>query len=243
MNIATPLGTYRWIEDWIKIPDPAATGNNGRTHGVAVTRDGRIVIFHQADPAVLIYSPAGELLNSWGEFPGAHGLTLVEEDGVELLWLADETTKEVVKATLDGEIVQSIPAPAHPAYATSKYIPTWAAVNEKRFGGNGDIWVADGYGCAASINGVRPSLSTASTPGAIFSRRSMAPRVPGDSTARMAWPAFIATASRNFTSRIAAITASRYTTPTVVSSAPSEKTTSPVRTAAISRTTASSWRS
>lgn len=31
-------------------------------------------------------------------------------------------------------------------YRHDQYSPTWVAVNEERHGGNGDIWVADGYG-------------------------------------------------------------------------------------------------
>lgn len=148
MLIDTPLGTYRWIENWITIPTSPLGQTNGRTHGVAVTKSGDIVIFHQADPAVLIYSPEGELRNAWGAFPGAHGLTIVNEDGADYLWLADESTKQVVKATLGGEIVQSLSQPDHPAYAEKKYVPTWAAVSERRRGGNGEIWVADGYGAS-----------------------------------------------------------------------------------------------
>ena len=137
MTITTPLGEYRWIENWITVPE----SQNGRTHGVAVTKAGEVVIFHQANPAVLIYSPEGKQLNAWGDFPGAHGLTLVEENGVEYLWLTDQETQQVVKTTLDGKIVQSIPAPVHEAYAEKKYVPTWAAA-----GADGEVWVADGYG-------------------------------------------------------------------------------------------------
>jgi hypothetical protein len=146
MLLKTDWRTYRWIEDWVKIPESALGITNGRTHGVVVTRAGQVVIFHQADPAVLIYSPEGRLLDSWGAFPGAHGLTLVEEDGVEFLWLVDQATKQVVKTTLEGKIVQTLEAPVHKAYPEAKYVPTWLAVNEKRFGGNGDLWLADGYG-------------------------------------------------------------------------------------------------
>jgi len=146
MLIETPLGTYRWIENWITIPDSPLGLENGRTHGIAVTRGGNVVIFHQANPAVLIYSPEGKLLDSWGNYPGAHGLTLVEEDGVEYLWLADQTLATVVKTTLSGEVLQILPAPVDSSYGESKYIPTWLAVNERRFGGNGDLWLADGYG-------------------------------------------------------------------------------------------------
>jgi hypothetical protein len=147
-TLETPVGNYRWIENWITIPDSPLGRTNGRTHGVAVLKSGEIVVFHQADPAVLFYSPDGTLLRSWGSFPGAHGLTLVEENGVEYLWLTDEVTKDVVKMSLDGVVVCRLAQPPHSAYAEGPYIPTWVAVAEDRFGGNGEIWVADGYGCS-----------------------------------------------------------------------------------------------
>ncbi len=142
--LKSKAGDYRWHENWAVIPEAGKA--NGRTHGVVVSRDGSVIVFHQATPGILIYSPQGELLQSWGDYPGAHGLTLVEEDGVEYLWLADQSTKRVEKTTLAGEVVQSIAQPEHPAYSEGKYVPTWVAVNEVRHGGNGDIWVADGYG-------------------------------------------------------------------------------------------------
>lgn len=148
MTLETPVGKFRWIENWITIPESPVGRTNGRSHGVAVLKTGEIVVFHQADPAVLFYSPGGKLLRSWGSFPGAHGLTLVEENGVEFLWLTDEVTKEVVKMSLEGSVVCRLEQPSHPAYDKGSYIPTWVAVAEERFGGNGDIWVADGYGCS-----------------------------------------------------------------------------------------------
>jgi hypothetical protein len=84
--IDTPLGTYRWVENWITIPDSSLGSENGRTHGVAVLSSGEIVIFQQANPAVLFFSPEGDLLRAWGDFPGAHGLTVVIEEGQERLW-------------------------------------------------------------------------------------------------------------------------------------------------------------
>jgi hypothetical protein len=148
MTLETSVETFRWIENWITIPDSPLGRTNGRTHGVTVLKNGEVVIFHQADPAVLFYSPDGKLLKSWGCFPGAHGLTLVEENGVEFLWLTDESTKVVVKMSLEGTVVSRLAQPSHPAYADGSCIPTWVAVAEERFGGNGDVWVADGYGCS-----------------------------------------------------------------------------------------------
>lgn len=141
--IDTKAGQYKWIENWATVPPT----ENGRTHGVGASKDGRVFVFNQAVPGMLVYSPEGELLESWGDYPGAHGLTFVEEDGVEYLWLADEVRKAVEKVTLSGEVVQSIAQAPHATYAEGgNYVPTWAAVNETRFGGNGDVWVTDGYG-------------------------------------------------------------------------------------------------
>ncbi len=137
---------YRWIEDWITIPASASAQENGRTHGVVVSRSGNIHLFHQASPSVLEFTPQGELVSSWGDYPGAHGMTLVEEDGVEFLWLVDQYSCAVHKTTLDGKVVQSLERPDHPAYANATYMPTWVAVWEERIGGNGDIWLSDGYG-------------------------------------------------------------------------------------------------
>lgn len=148
MILKTPLGNYRWLENWITIPDSPLGRTNGRTHGISVLKDGRIVLFHQADPGVLIYSAQGVLEQSWGHFPGAHGLTVVEEAGAELLWLTDQDTREVVKCTLDGSVRMRLPRPDHPAYQAGHYVPTWCAVAEQHRQGNGDIWVTDGYGCS-----------------------------------------------------------------------------------------------
>jgi hypothetical protein len=138
---------YEWIEDWAKIPDTKSGKENGRTHGVVVLKDGNIVVFNQADPAVLIFNPDRELLTSWGNrFGGAHGLTLTEENGEEYLWLTDQYSGEVIKTTIDGKAKLSIQKPGISLYNDKEYSPTWVAVFEDRFGGNGDIWVADGYG-------------------------------------------------------------------------------------------------
>lgn len=147
MQIGTGEHTYEWIGEWARIPDTETGRSNGRTHAVVVAADGRILVFHQANPALLIFAPDGTLLGTWGDrFLGAHGMTLVEEGGTEYLWLTDQYSGEVAKTTLDGRTVQTIQRPELPAYREGKYSPTWVAVFEERFGGNGDVWVADGYG-------------------------------------------------------------------------------------------------
>lgn len=144
MRLDTSVHKYRWHEDWVSVPPGNAAVPNGRTHGVAIDRKGNLYVFHQEVPAMLVYDQNGVLINSWGDYPGAHGLTLVEEGDDEFLWLTDQDKPAVEKTTLSGNVCQSID---QPDYAwREKYVPTWVAVNEARHGGNGDIWVADGYG-------------------------------------------------------------------------------------------------
>jgi hypothetical protein len=104
----------------------------------------------------------GNLESSWdGGLTEAHGMVLVVEDGVDYLWIADQGSKripdggyqyvadskgwQVVKTTLDGRTVATMPKPDLPIYHGARYAPTWVAVYEERHGGNGDVWVTDGY--------------------------------------------------------------------------------------------------
>lgn len=147
MIISNGVRAYEWIDDWGEINGTQGEGYSGRTHGAAATREDFIVIFRHGDPAILILDQKGKAQAAWGNrFAGAHGLTLVEENNRELLWLTDTASGEVVKTTLEGETLLNLEKPERHEYATGKYVPTWVAVNETRFGGNGDIWLADGYG-------------------------------------------------------------------------------------------------
>lgn len=138
---------YNWIEDWATLPDSPSIKTNGRTHGVVVLANGNVAVFIQADPAVLIYNKDRMLVHSWGDnLLGAHGMTLINENETEYLWLTDQYSGEVIKTTLDGKVVIKLDRPSHNTYKEKEYSPTWIAIFEKRFGGNGDIWLSDGYG-------------------------------------------------------------------------------------------------
>jgi hypothetical protein len=145
MDIKTGYAKWRWHEGWVVPPCPGRGVGNMRTHGVGVLPDGRVVVFHQAIPAVLIYSPAGELLDRWGTYPGAHGLTLVGRGEELLLWLTDEALASVDLVDLHGHVRQQIDKPDHPAYQSATFAPTWVA-EETEGGQTKRIWVADGYG-------------------------------------------------------------------------------------------------
>ncbi|MFN8487039.1 MAG: hypothetical protein U0350_05560 [Caldilineaceae bacterium] len=181
ISLAAGKMHYQWQEHWAKLPDTEGVRNDGRTHGIAVSAHGRVLVFLQANPAVLLFDAQGQLLDGWGDsFPGAHGMTLVQEGEEEFLWLTDTKTGAVVKTTLEGRTVLTIERPPLASYANRKYAPTWVAVHEERFGGNGDIWVTDGYGSNAihaytkrgvyidSINGAEGEAGPFQCPHAIF---------------------------------------------------------------------------
>ena len=140
MTVGTGAFAYEWIDDWLRVPPT----DNGRTHAAAVTRGGDVIVFHQASPAVLVCDADGTIKDRWGDYPGAHGLTLVEEGGRDILWLTDQDSAVVRKHGLDGEVLGELPRPEALAPSPGregKYVPTWAAVAP-----DGDVWVADGYG-------------------------------------------------------------------------------------------------
>lgn len=129
-----------WTTDWASIPEAHDKGLGSRTHGVAVLCSGYVAVLAQSSPALHIFDQAGKLVNAWGEdLGGAHGLTRVVEDGVEYLWVTDQSNGKVSKRDINGNRYQCIPPP--PA-KDGIYAPTWVAVNPINF----DIWVADGYG-------------------------------------------------------------------------------------------------
>jgi hypothetical protein len=114
---------------------------------------------------MMLLDTDGNIKRTWDlPIADAHGITLVEEGGVESLWIADNGRKrqyglgyqyppsdgpffgQVMKTSLDGEVLWILSKPDIEAYREGNYSPTLVAVNEEALGGNGDIWVADGYG-------------------------------------------------------------------------------------------------
>ena len=147
MRVGRGKSSYDWTEKWAKIPDTDSARTGWAHHDMAVSASGDIIGFHQADPTMLVFDPQGNLKRAVEvDVANAHGMSLVDEGGTEYLWMTDNTTGKVVKATLEGETVMSIEPPDIPVYRDGKYSPTAIAVDEERNGGTGDIWVADGYG-------------------------------------------------------------------------------------------------
>jgi hypothetical protein len=158
---------FRWSEPWAD-QQVADTTNGWAHHGIAVTSMGEVVSFAPDRPQVRIMSPDGILRRAWdAPVTTGHGLTIVSSEGQDSLWIADNGDSllqqsdgtyasahaageqfhgSVVQMSLDGEEMSRLPVPPHAAYATGRFCPTDVAVDETRWGGDGHVWVADGYG-------------------------------------------------------------------------------------------------
>ena len=114
-------------------------------HEMVQDSKGRIVLLtNHTKNNVIIYDKSGKLLETWGtKYPGAHGLTLVKENGSDFLLITDYERHQIIKTTIDGKVIFEIDYPADTGKYESKeeFNPTETAVLE-----NGDFYVADGYG-------------------------------------------------------------------------------------------------
>ncbi|MEX6689066.1 6-bladed beta-propeller [Danxiaibacter flavus] len=114
-------------------------------HEMVQDKHGRIFLLtNETKNNILVYNTKGKLLESWGhEFPGAHGLTLHNENGTEYLYITDTAKHQVYKTTMDGKILLTISTPMDPGIykKAEEFVPTETTIDE-----NGDIFIADGYG-------------------------------------------------------------------------------------------------
>ena len=114
-------------------------------HEMVQDKKGRIILLtNETKNNVLIYDKSGKLLSSWGtEYPGAHGLTLFNENGEDVLFICDNNRHQVIKTNIDGRVLMTLDFPKETGQYTKaeEYVPTETAITA-----NGDIYVVDGYG-------------------------------------------------------------------------------------------------
>jgi hypothetical protein len=134
---------YEWVGGHCHRPDGKDLGS---MHGcVVIDAAGNVLANTDTEEAVLVFAPDGRLVKSWGkEFHGGlHGMCILREDGKEVLYLAHTARHEVVKTTIDGEVLWTLGWPeASGVYENeNQYRPTGVAIAP-----DGRIFVADGYG-------------------------------------------------------------------------------------------------
>ena len=118
---------YEWVKDWLQLPAGVSLSS---THGcVAVDSQDRIFFNTENENAVIIVDNDGKYIKSFGkDFKGgAHGMTIVKEGDKEVLWLSSLSKSEILKCTLDGEVLMSIPYPEKSVVYTKKgeYLNSW----------------------------------------------------------------------------------------------------------------------
>ncbi len=163
MQISAGDFRFEWISDWAELPSGDSVTRGWAHHGAAFSTAGQIVTFHPTESLVVILATDGKLVRSF-EVPviEAHGLTLATHGSTQSIWLADNGRKrdpfqgyeympdppvgKVIRVSMSGEVESELPTPDIAVYESDLFSPTSAIAFDDRCGGNGDIWVADGYG-------------------------------------------------------------------------------------------------
>lgn len=133
---------YRLVPGWGVLDEKTPVKN---CHGIVEDAEGHIILLtdHVANN-VVIYEKSGKLAAKWGtSFPGAHGLSIVQEDRRQVLYLTDLVRHKVFKTTLDGTILNEWGWPAEEGkyQKESDYRPSWTL-----HAADGGFFVLDGYG-------------------------------------------------------------------------------------------------
>jgi peptidylamidoglycolate lyase len=114
-------------------------------HGISGDRNGRIVLLtNDTHNNLIAYNAAGGLVRAWeSRFPGAHGLDVVGDHGVDQYWITDHTLRLVSVRDYEGkELLHVGPEALKAKYPDlSRYRPTNTATLP-----DGDFFVSDGYG-------------------------------------------------------------------------------------------------
>jgi DNA-binding beta-propeller fold protein YncE len=147
--------TFELVADWERLP---SGWSHGDVAGVATDSHDRVYVFNRSDHPVIVYTPDGEFIRSWGEgvFTRPHGITIHQD----VVYCADDTDHTVRGFTLDGTLLWTLGTLNQPS--DTGYSPEGRAnlASIKRGAGpfnrptrlavapNGDLFISDGYGNA-----------------------------------------------------------------------------------------------
>ncbi|NQW19659.1 MAG: hypothetical protein HQ477_02885 [Chloroflexi bacterium] len=163
MRVSAGEFEYEWMGDWAQLPSTETVARGWSHHGMAFSSEGQIVTFHPTQSLVVILTTEGKLVRSF-EIPviEAHGLTLSTLGFTQSIWIADNGRKrnpdheyeympdplqsKVVRVSMAGLVEMELHEPAVSGLQGGLFSPTSVIAFDENLGGNGDIWVADGYG-------------------------------------------------------------------------------------------------
>lgn len=133
---------YRVVPGWGVLDEKTPVKN---CHGIVCDAEGNIILLtDDVSNNFIVYDSAGKLLHKWGkEYPGAHGLSLVNEGGKEVLYFTDLGLNKVFKATTSGEMLGEwgFPEASGKYDKAAQYKPAWTLHHP-----DGGFYVLDGYG-------------------------------------------------------------------------------------------------
>jgi hypothetical protein len=170
------LPNYDFTSDWADVSAVPGAALSWAHNGLVVTASGELIGFHAGQLVAFdrqgrvqrVVRPGlteghgitlvreGDEEYLWITDPGF--VHVCGTEGGDEAWAplfgkgvhVDSREPRVVKMSLSGEIRAELPIPLMDAATgpgmMGTYCPCGSAVDEERFGGSGDIWVADGYG-------------------------------------------------------------------------------------------------
>jgi len=134
---------YRLDKNWVKCESPNYPVKD--CHEMVLASNGLLYLLtNETKNNVLVFNKDGKIEDSWGnDYPGAHGLSIHNENGTEYLYITDTVRNKVFKTTLKGKVVLELDYPREIAsyQSATDYKPTETLITDK-----GDIYVTDGYG-------------------------------------------------------------------------------------------------
>jgi hypothetical protein len=140
---------YKPVADWLKLPE--GRPQMGNQHGdVAVSSKGEVYVSVQDPQAGLqVYAPDGKFLrNVPSAPPDFHGFVIRRQADGEFMFGVRLREQTIVKMTLDGQVVMTIPASAIPdefKVRNARSNQLALALTGMDVAPNGDLYDTDGY--------------------------------------------------------------------------------------------------
>ena len=144
---------YEANEHWAQLP---AGWNWTEVTAVAADKQDRVFVFNRGEHPVMVFSPEGAFLFSWGEgvFARPHGLFIGPDDAV---YCTDDLDHTVRKFTPEGRLLLTLGASGQPSdtgatsvdYRTILRVgPPFHYPTNLALSPAGEMYVSDGYGNA-----------------------------------------------------------------------------------------------
>jgi DNA-binding beta-propeller fold protein YncE len=144
---------YRVEEDWPRLP---ADWDWVEVAAVATDSQDRVFVFNRGAHPVAVFSPEGELLDTWGEkvIARAHGITIGSDD---VVYCVDDLDHTVKAFSITGDLLWTLGTSGQSSdtgattvdYRTIRRAgPPFNFPTNLAAAPNGDLYVTDGYGNA-----------------------------------------------------------------------------------------------